>query len=157
MLVHNAANFERVVPDQLDAGAWDRAMLLNATVPYRLTMALRAELREARGCVIAIACVSAARPWRNYLPYSVSKAAIVHLVRGLAVALAPEVRANAIAPGSVLVPDGCEVQQVARLLAKIPLGRLGEADDVARAVVFLAQNDFITGQVLAIDGGRSMG
>ncbi|AUX48594.1 3-ketoacyl-ACP reductase [Sorangium cellulosum] len=157
LLVHNAANFDRVPPAELSAEAWDRAMALNATAPYLLTLELAPALRACRGSVVAIACVSAERPWKNYLPYSVSKAALAHLVRGLAVALAPDVRVNGVAPGTVLPPlSSSDEATLARLRERIPLRRIGEAGDVARAVVFLAENDFITGQVLAVDGGASV-
>lgn len=156
VLVHNAANFERVPPDALSADAWDRALALNATAPYLLTIALAPALRACRGSVVAITCVSAERPWKNYLPYSVSKAALAHLVRGLAVALAPEVRVNGVAPGTVLPPVTYDEAKLARLRERVPLQRIGEAGDIARAVVFLAENDFITGQILAIDGGASV-
>jgi pteridine reductase len=156
LLVHNAANFERIEPAALSAEAWDRAMALNATAPYLLTLALAPALRASRGAVVAIACTSAERPWKNYLPYSVSKAALAHLVRGLALGLAPEVRVNGVAPGTVLPPPSYGEAQLARIRERIPLQRVGEAGDIARAVVFLAENDFITGQILAVDGGVSV-
>lgn len=155
VLVHNAGNFDRVPPEVLDAGAWDRAMALNATAPYLLTIALAPELKKARGSVVAITCTSAERPWRSYIPYSASKAALASLVQGLSLGLAPEVRVNAVAPGTVLPPSDYDEATLARLAARTPLGRIGEAGDVARAVVFLAQNDYITGQTITVDGGRS--
>lgn len=155
VLVHNAANFDRVPPDALDAAAWDRAFALNATAPYLLTLALAPSLRAARGSVIAITCISAERPWMAYIPYSASKAALANLVQGLALGLAPEIRVNAVAPGTVLPPESYDGDKLARLAARAPLGRIGEADDVARAVVFLAQNDYLTGQTITVDGGRS--
>jgi pteridine reductase len=156
VLVHNAANFDRVPPAELDGAAWDRAMALNVTAPYLLTLALAPALRAARGSVVALTCVSADRPWKNYLPYSVSKAALASLVKGLALALAPEVRVNAVAPGTVLPPAEYAEAQLDRLRARVPLGRLGEAADVARAVVFLAGNDYVTGQTITVDGGGSI-
>jgi pteridine reductase len=156
LLVHNAANFDRVEPAALSAEAWDRALSLNATAPYLLTLALAPALRASRGCVVAITCVSVARPWKNYIPYSVSKAALAHLVRGLALGLAPEVRVNGVSPGTVLPPPSYDEPKRARLRERIPLQRLGEAEDIARAVVFFAENDFITGQILAVDGGASV-
>ncbi|UQA55761.1 SDR family oxidoreductase [Polyangium aurulentum] len=156
LLVHNAANFERVPPEKLDEGSWDRAMALNATAPYLLTLALAPELRAARGCVVGLGCVSAERPWKNFLPYSTSKAALVHALKGLALALAPEVRVNVVSPGMVQPPDAYDEGLLERLQAKIPLARLGTAEDVAQAVLFFAQNQFVTGQVLAVDGGRSL-
>jgi pteridine reductase len=156
VLVHNAGNFERVLPQDLAAGPWDRALALNVTAPYLLTIALAPALRHARGSVIAITDIAARRPWKHYLPYSVSKAALQGLVEGLALALAPEVRVNAVAPGAVLPPEDYDEAQLARVRAPIPLARFGEAGDVARAVVFLAENDYLSGQTIAVDGGRSV-
>lgn len=156
LLVHNAANFDRIDPEALDAAAWDRALELNAEAPYLLTLALRPALKAARGAVIAVVCLSAERPFRHHIPYSISKAALAHVVRGLALALAPEVRVNGVAPGAVLLPEGTSEAERARALRRIPLGRLGSPEDVARAVVFLAESDFISGQILAVDGGESL-
>ncbi|APR83178.1 3-oxoacyl-[acyl-carrier protein] reductase [Minicystis rosea] len=156
IVVHNAANFERVPPAELSAGAWDRAFALNVDAPYLLTLALEPALRASRGCVVAITCLSAERPWKHYLPYSASKAALANLVKGLSVALAPEVRVNAVAPGTVMPPADYEEETLARIRERIPLSRIGEAADVARAVVFLASNDYITGQTITVDGGRSV-
>jgi len=156
LLVNNAANFERVVPEALTEGHWDRAMALNATAPYLLTLGLSESLRSARGSMIAIACVSSIRPWKNFIPYGTSKAALVHLVRGLALGLAPEVRVNAVAPGAAMIPGDYDDKKQARLRRRIPLDRFGEAGDVARAVRFLAENDYITGHLLAVDGGLSL-
>jgi pteridine reductase len=156
VLVHNAGNFERTPPEALTAEAWDRALALNTTAPYLLTLALAPALKRARGSVVAITCISAERPWKNYIPYAVSKAALAHLVEGLALGLAPEVRVNAVAPGTVMPPDDYDSEKVDKLRARMPLDRIGSADDVARAVVFLAQNDYLTGQTITVDGGRSL-
>lgn len=156
VLVNNAANFERVVPEALDPGHWDRAMALNATAPYLLTVALADSLRRTSGSMIAIACVSAVKPWKNFIPYATSKAALLHLVRGLAVGLAPQVRVNAVAPGAAMIPDDYDEAKQARLRRRIPLARFGEPSDVARAVRFLAENDYVTGQLLAVDGGLAL-
>lgn len=156
VLVHNAANFERTPPEELSADAWDRALALNVTAPYLLTTALAPALRRARASVIAITCLSAKRPWKNYIPYSVSKAALTSLVEGLALGLAPAVRVNAVAPGTVLPPSDYDDETLARIRAPIPLDRFGTAEDVARAVVFLAENDYLSGQTITVDGGRSV-
>jgi pteridine reductase len=156
VLVHNAANFERVEPADLTEGHWDRAMALNATAPYVLSLALADALRSAQGTVIAIACVSALKPWRNFVPYATSKAALLHMVKGLAVALAPQVRVNAVAPGAAMLPEDYDEPKQARLLQRIALKRFGEPGDVARAVRFLAENDYITGQMIVVDGGLAL-
>jgi pteridine reductase len=156
VLVHNAANFDRTPPGALTREAWDRALALNATAPYLLTVALAPALREARGSVIAITCLSADRPWKNYLPYSASKAALANLVQGLALGLAPDVRVNAVAPGTVMPPSDYDEPKLEKIRQKVPLARLGSPEDVARAVVFLAENDYLTGQTIKADGGRSL-
>ncbi len=156
LLVHNAANFERVSPEELGAGAWDRAMALNATAPYLLTLALSAELRAARGSVVAIGCLSAERPFKHYIPYSTSKAALVSAMQGLALAFAPDVRVNVVSPGTVLSPAHLDEDRNERIRQMIPLGRMGDPGDVASAVLFFSKNQFVTGQVLAVDGGRSL-
>jgi pteridine reductase len=156
VLVHNAGNFEHTPPDELSAGAWDRSFALNATAPYLLTLALAPALKKARGSVIAITCISATRPWKNYVPYSASKAALKSVMEGLALALAPDVRVNAVAPGTVLPPADYDEEKLARITQRVPLARVGAAEDVARAVLFLAENDYVTGQTIAVDGGRSL-
>jgi pteridine reductase len=153
VLVHCAANFERVEHDNLTADSWDKAIALNTTAPYLLTVGLRAALKRSRGSVVAVACTSAIKPWRDYVPYATSKAALVHLVKGLGMALAPDVRVNAVAPGAVMLPESCCESERQRMISRIPLQRIGEPGDVARAVRFLAENDFITGQMLVVDGG----
>lgn len=154
-LVHNAGVYERVEPAALDDDALERALDVNLRAPYRLTLRLRAALERARGSVVAITDIAAERPWADHLPYSVSKAALAQLVRGWALALAPSVRANAVEPGPVL-PAQRDLDDGGRLLASVPLGRFGAAEDVARAVLFLVQNDYVTGHALRVDGGRSL-
>src|SRR5262249_23247602 len=148
--------WEETPPEKLTAAAWDRCFALNATAPYLLTAALAPALRAARGNVIAITCITAERPMRECIPYAASKAALAHLGRGLALGLAPEVRVNAVAPGTVLPPVTYNADAIEQIRAEIPLLRIGTAEDVARAVVFLLESDFITGQSIATDGGRSV-
>ena len=102
-----------------------------------------------------ITCVSRVAPYRDYLPYQVSKAGLHQLMRVLALELAPEVRVNAVAPGSVLPPEGLSDAEREALLAGIPLGRFGGPDDVARAVLHLATASHVTGQELIVDGGHT--
>ena len=106
------------------------------------------------GRIVNIADVGAVRAWPGYVPYGISKAGVLMLTRGLAVALAPRIQVNAVAPGVVLLPEGFPRESGRRLAARIPMGRHGRPADVAAAVRFFATcPDYITGQVLFVDGG----
>jgi pteridine reductase len=113
-------------------------------------------LKQDRGSIVFITCSSTLTPMRNYLPYVVSKAATKQLMRTLALELAPEVRVNAVAPGTVLPPPDYSEQQREQLAAQVPLARLGDPNDIARAVRFLAESPFVTGHELVVDGGRTV-
>jgi pteridine reductase len=156
LVVASAASFERVPLEQVDDDAWDRSLSLNLASPFALVQQAVPALRAARGSVVFITCSSATVPMKSYLPYVVSKGALKHLMKTLALELAPEIRVNAVAPGTVLPPPSYDAEAVRRLSRAIPLGRVGQAEDIARAVVFLASSPFVTGHELAVDGGRSV-
>lgn len=156
LVVASAASFERVPLGDVDDAAWDRSLGLNLASPFALVQHAVPALREARGSVVFVTCSSASVPMRNYLPYVVSKGALKHLMKTLALELAPEVRVNAVAPGTVLPPPSYDHAAVERLARAIPLARVGTPEDIARAVVFLASSPFVTGHELAVDGGRSV-
>lgn len=156
VLVPSAANFDRVPLDEVDFAAWDRAMRLNLDAPFAMVMRAKGALREARGAIVFITCESTTTPYKSYLPYVVSKGAVRQMMRALSLELAPEVRVNAAAPGTVLPPEDMDPEAVLRLTKRIPLSRTGSAEDVAEAVVYLASAPFVTGQELRIDGGRSV-
>ena len=156
VLVPSAANFERIPFDAIDDGAWDRALRLNLDAAFWLVHHARHSLREVRGNVVIVTCTSATVPYRHYLPYVVLKGAARALMRALAIELAPHVRVNAVAPGTVLPPADMEASAVDRLAARIPLGRVGTAEDVADAVTYLPTVPFVTGQEILVDGGRSV-
>jgi pteridine reductase len=156
LLVLSAASFERVAFERIDDRSWDDTLALNLTAPLVMAQQAAAALRRARGSIVLVTCVSRVAPYRHYLPYEISKAAVYQLMRLLALELAPEVRVNAVAPGSVLPPDDWQVSDNAALLERIPLGRLGRPRDVAEAVVHLAQSEWITGAEIPVDGGRSL-
>jgi pteridine reductase len=105
---------------------------------------------------VFITCSSATLPFENHLPYVVSKGALKQLMRTLALELAPLVRVNAVAPGTVLPPADMKTEDIERLARRIPLERTGRADDIARAVTFLVKSPFITGQEIVVDGGRTI-
>jgi pteridine reductase len=157
LLVNSAASFEDGALLDVDAERWDAVMNLNARAPHLLVRALAGLLRQAHGCVVNITDLSAFQPWTGHPHHAVSKAALVHLTRIQARALAPEVRVNAVAPGAVLPPEELSEERRRALAAAAPLRRLGSPSDVVAAVLYLAQAGFVTGQVLAVDGGRLLG
>jgi pteridine reductase len=157
LLVHSAANFHRAAFEETDEGLWDSAMNVNARAAFLLAREAAATLRQRHGRIVLMSDRMARHPQRSYLAHAVSKAAVEGLVRALAVELAPEVLVNGIAPGAVLVPEGTTPEQRERWAKATPLGRLGNADDVAKTVLFLcAGPDYLTGQIIAVDGGQGL-
>jgi pteridine reductase len=154
LLVNNASTFESRPLMEVDESAWDRVMAVNLKAPFLLARALSPLLSEAEGSIINLVDLSAIQPWVEYPHHSVSKAGLLHLTRVMARALAPRVRVNAIAPGTVLpTPSQGEVELEA-LRQRTALGKLGTPEDVVRTVLFLARSPFITGEVVVVDGGR---
>jgi NAD(P)-dependent dehydrogenase (short-subunit alcohol dehydrogenase family) len=156
-LVHSAANFHRASLADTDETLWDSAMNLNARAGFLLVREAADALRRRRGRVVLISDAMASRPVRNYLAHAVSKTAAEGLVRTLALEMAPEVSVNGVSPGTVLVPLGTSERQAARWAEETPLRRNGSPEDVAEAVVFLCNGpSFVTGQILRVDGGKSL-
>ncbi len=156
LLVPSAASFERVPFAELDDAAWDRSLEMDVSSAFALAHQASPALRAARGAIVFITCSSTTTPFLNHLPYVVAKGALKQLMRTLSLELAPDVRVNAVAPGTVLPPDSMTPEAVSRLAQRAPLGRIGSAEDIADAVVYLARADFVTGQELVVDGGRSV-
>ena len=157
LLVNSAASFDARGLAEVDAEAWDDVMDLNVRAPHLLVRAAAPLLAASRGAVVNVLDLSAFQPWTEHPAHAVSKAALAHLTRVQARALAPEVRVNAVAPGAVLPPDDYPPQRLEAIRARTPLGTLGTPEDVVAAVVFLARASFVTGQILAVDGGRLLG
>lgn len=157
LLVNSAAGFDALPLARTDAAAFDRQMDLNARGPLLLVRALAPLLARSGGSVVNIADVGGGLvPWRGYAAYAASKAALARLTECLALELAPKVRVNAVAPGTVLWPESYPPARRRALAAKIPLGPVGTAEDVAGAVRFLAGAAFVTGAILPVDGGRHL-
>jgi NAD(P)-dependent dehydrogenase (short-subunit alcohol dehydrogenase family) len=154
LLVANAGVFRRTPLATIAAHDWDDMMRLNFTTLLIPARAVARQMRDSGGAIVAIADVAAIQPWADYIPYCVAKSCVLGLVRGLAMDLAPRVRVNAVAPGPVLFPDGFDSAAREREIARTALRRQGRAEDVAGAVTFLAESDYITGTVLPVDGGR---
>jgi pteridine reductase len=157
LLVNSAARFEAGSIQATDAAAFDAQLDLNARAPLLLTRALLPLLRRAGGAVVNVADVGGGLvAWKGYAAYCASKAALVRLTECLALELAPRVRVNAVAPGTVLWPRAYGAARRRQLAARIPLGRAGTPLDVAEAVRYLAEAPFVTGAVLPVDGGRRL-
>lgn len=158
VLVNNAAHFYRTPVNEATEAQWRDLIDLNLKAPFFLAQAAAPHLKKTNGVIINIADIYGERPLPDYSIYSVSKAGIIMLTKSLARELGPEVRVNAVAPGAVMWPEaGVDEMSKQRLISRTPLKRIGEADDVARAVVFLARDaTYMTGQVIAVDGGRSV-
>ncbi|HTP53182.1 MAG TPA: SDR family oxidoreductase [Anaeromyxobacteraceae bacterium] len=157
LLVNSAALFERRPLEDTGAALFDAQLAVNARAPLLLVRALLPLLRRSRGSVVNVLDVGGALvPWSGYSAYGASKAALRAITEALAVELAPEVRVNAVAPGTVLWPESYTAKVRRRLASRIPLRRVGSPDDVARAIRFLADSPFVTGAVLPVDGGRHL-
>ncbi len=157
LLVNNAATFSPADLLDVDAAAWDAVMNVNLRAPHLMTRAAAGLLRASHGSVVNLVDLSAFQAWTAYPHHAVSKAALAHLTRVQARVLAPEVRVNAIAPGAVLPPGQDPPERREALRRAAPLERLGTPDDVVRAVLYLAGASYVTGQILAVDGGRLIG
>jgi NAD(P)-dependent dehydrogenase (short-subunit alcohol dehydrogenase family) len=157
ILVNSASVFSRTPFDGVTDADWDEALAVNLTAPFLLARAAGQVMRrQGRGKIVNLADIAGTRVWKDYVPYSVSKAGLIALTKGLAKALAPSVQVNAIAPGVVLLPEETSREERQASLQRIPLRRLGSPADVAHTVLYLLENDFVTGHVLTLDGGQSL-
>lgn len=157
LLVNNASLFQPRRLLEVEEEEWDRVMAVNLKAPF-LVLKATAHLLEANGgTVVNLVDLSALQPWTEYAHHAVSKAGLLHLTRVMARAMAPRVRVNAIAPGTVLPPDDADEATRERSREAAAVGTLGTPDDVVHTLLFLHRSPFITGEVLVVDGGRSLG
>ena len=154
VLVNSAAVMERTPFGDVTAEQWDAMFALNLRAPFLLSQAAAPELARREGSIVNIADLAAFESWPAYIPHGITKAGVVQMTRSLAQVLAPRVRVNAVAPGAVLLPDDWDQASRDRIIETTPLRRLGSPDDVARAVVYLIEADYVTGDTLLVDGGR---
>jgi pteridine reductase len=157
-LVNNASAFYPTPLGEIEAGHWEELIGSNLRAPLFLAQAAAPQLALAGGAIVNIADIHAERPLKGYVVYSVAKAGLAALTRSLALELAPGVRVNAVAPGAIAWPEDGQFApgERARIVAGTPLGRIGTPEEIAQAVHFLCTATFVTGQVLAVDGGRSV-
>ena len=158
ILVNNASAFYPTAVGEIELGHWEELMGSNLRAPLFLAQAAAPQLALAGGAIVNIADIHAERPLKGYVVYSLAKAGLVALTRSLALELAPGVRVNAVAPGAIAWPEDGQFEpgERERIVATTPLRRTGNADEIAQAVHFLCTAPFVTGQVLAVDGGRSI-
>lgn len=158
ILVNSAAVYERAPLEELTARRWDDLMAINLRAPALLIRAVRPLLdRSPAAAIVNVVDVAGVRPWAWHLHYAVSKAGLVAVTRCLALELAPRIRVNAVAPGTVLPAAFQSEDDLAGIAARTPLGRLATPEEVGKAVLFLASGPAaLTGQVLVVDGGRSL-
>jgi pteridine reductase len=143
--------------ERFDPEVWDHMLRVNTTAPVGLCHHAAPYLSAAGGHVVNLCDAAVERPWREHLAYCASKAALVCVTRALARALAPKVLVNGISPGIAEFPECYPPEVRERLIRRVPLGRAGTPDDIARLVCFLVtENRYITGEIIMVDGGRSL-
>lgn len=155
ILVNSAANFLHSEFETTTEQLWNSSLDANLKAPFFCAQAAAPLLRQTRGVIINFADIGGLLGWPGYIPHCISKAGVIMLTRVLAKTLAPEVRVNAIAPGTITMP-GDPPEWEAEYIKRAPLKRTGTPADIASAVLFLVQSTFITGQVLVVDGGRAL-
>lgn len=154
ILVNCAANFVETKFGATSEAAWDASLDTNLKAPFFCVQAAAPFLaKSGRGVIINFADIGGLLGWTEFLPHSISKAGVIMLTRILAKELAPKVRVNAIAPGTITMPgDPAEWQE--DFIRRAPMKRTGQPEEIADAVMYLVGAEFVTGQVLVVDGGR---
>jgi len=157
-LVNNASTFEPSPVGGVDEDQWDALMASNLRAPFFLSQALQPLLTAGQGCIVNLVDIHAERPLKDYSVYCIAKAGLLMMTRSLARELAPDVRVNGVAPGSILWPEQ-ELDEAAKqsILERTALKRRGDPEDIAAAVAFLVLDaPYVTGEILTVDGGRSL-
>ena len=158
LLVNNASTFYPTPIDEISEDHWEKLVGSNLKGPLFLIQGLKEKLKESNGSIINITDTNLTKGVANYSIYSAAKAGLEAITKGLARELAPEIKVNAIAPGAMLEPPDVTwtEEQKNRVIESIPLKRMGSEKDIANAVKFLAHSEYITGQIIKVDGGRSL-
>lgn len=164
VLVNSASSFYPTAIGTVTEADWQDLMGSNAKAPFFLSQALAPELSKNNGCIINMVDIHAEKPLQLHPVYCMAKAALAMQTKSLAKELAPTIRVNGIAPGAILWPEPTADKSSvlndhdkAAVLAQIPLGRLGNTDDITQALLFLVLAPYVNGQIIAVDGGRSLG
>ena len=158
LLVNNASSFFPVTVGEIEPSHWEELVGSNLRAPLFISQQAAPELAKREGAIVNVVDIHAERPLKGYPVYSIAKAGLAALTRSLALELAPRVRVNGVSPGTIAWPDDGQFDPAerGRILATTPLGRVGSPHDIAQAVHFLATAPYVTGQIIAVDGGRSI-
>jgi len=158
LLVNNASSFFPVALGDIEASHWEELIGSNLRAPLFICQQAAPELRKSSGAIVNIVDIHAERPLKGYPVYSIAKAGLAAMTRSLALELAPAVRVNAVAPGAIAWPEDGQFDPAERerVVATTPLARMGSPEDIAQAVHFLACASYVTGEIVAVDGGRSI-
>ena len=158
LLINNASTFYPTPIDDISEEHWEKLVGSNLKGPLFLIQGLKQKLKESKGSIINITDTNLSKGVANYSIYSAAKAGLESITKGLARELAPEIKVNAIAPGAMLEPPDVTwtEEQKNKVIESIPLKRMGSEKDIAEAVNFLAHSQYITGQIIKVDGGRSL-
>ncbi len=157
VLVNNASIFEKMPLEDFDARKWHDTMQINLAAPIQMCQQVAPLMREqGGGCIVNLCDARGSRPSKHYLAYGPSKAGLDYATKALARALAPEIRVNGVAPGIAVFPEDYSPELRAKLVSEVPLQREGSPEAMAGAVRFLVESDYITGQILNVDGGWSV-
>jgi len=159
VLVNSAAIFPRTPWDEIDETVWEQTLRTNLKAPFFTAWHAASLMREnGGGKIVFIADWAGFRPYRNYLPYVISKGGVITMTKAMAKELAPDIAVNAIAPGPVMLPPDFSDEDANKIVDETLLKRLGSPQDIAQSVVYLvAMTDFVTGHVMVVDGGRLIG
>ncbi len=159
VLVNNASSFYPTPLGSITEDQWDDLLGSNLKAPLFLCQAALPHLQESRGVIINIVDIHSQRPLKNHPGYGAAKAGLAMLTRSLAKDLGPDIRVNAVSPGAILWPESGMSERIQKnIIGKTALKRPGEPADIAGAVLFLVRDaPYVTGQILAVDGGRSTG
>lgn len=158
VLVNNASTFFPVAMGLIEISHWEELIGSNLRAPLFISQEAAPELAKNEGAIVNIVDIHADRPLKGYPVYSIAKSGLAAMTRSLAVELAPRVRVNGVAPGAIAWPEDGQFENAerGRIVETTPLGRVGSPEDIAQAVHFLACAPYITGQIVAVDGGRSI-
>ena len=158
LLINNASTFYPTPIEDISEEHWDKLVGSNLKGPLFLIKGLKDKLKESKGSIINITDTNLSKGVANYSIYSAAKAGLESITKCLARELAPDIKVNAIAPGAMLEPPDVTwtEEQKSKVISSIPLNRMGSEKDISEAVKFLAKSNYITGQIIKVDGGRSL-